>query len=146
MYELYKWIDEYVYYYLIITVITYFISYICSSIGEIEIDEKKSNLIGTIGNIIYTLTVTSMIGVILLYIVYGIPIGMENRTKYYNQQYIYQISEFDKTAPVGIYTVKRYKNMEDFKHYKVYGEDTGYVLYKVDNKGSIIEVTFKKNN
>lgn len=68
MYELYKWIDEYVYYYLIITVITYFISYICSSIGEIEIDEKKSNLIGTIGNIIYTLTVTSMIGVILLYI------------------------------------------------------------------------------
>lgn len=40
MYELYKWIDEYVYYYLIITVITYFISYICSSIGEIEIDEK----------------------------------------------------------------------------------------------------------
>lgn len=34
MYELYKWIDEYVYYYLIITVITYFISYICSSIGE----------------------------------------------------------------------------------------------------------------
>ena len=143
MYELYKWIDEYVYYYLIITVITYFISYICSSIGEIEIDEKKSNLIGTIGNIIYTLTVTSMIGVILLYIVYGIPIGMENRTKYYNQQYI---SEFDKTAPVGIYTVKRYKNMEDFKHYKVYGEDAGYVLYKVDNKGSIIEVTFKKNN
>jgi len=41
MYELYKWIDEYVYYYLIITVITYFISYICSSIGEIEIDEKN---------------------------------------------------------------------------------------------------------
>lgn len=41
MYELFKWIDEYVYYYLFITVIAYFISYICSSIGEIEIDEKK---------------------------------------------------------------------------------------------------------
>lgn len=41
MYELYKWIDEYVYYYLIITVITFFIFYICSSISEIEIDEKN---------------------------------------------------------------------------------------------------------
>lgn len=146
MYELYKWIDEYVYYYLIIIVITYFISYICSSIGEIEIDEKKSNLIGTIGNVIYTLTVTSMIGVILLYIVYGIPIGMENRTKYYNQQYIYSITDFDTSAPEGVYIVKKYKSIEDFKEYKAYGENAGYTLYKVDNKGSVVEVTFKKND
>lgn len=62
------------------------------------------------------------------------------------QEYIYQISDFDTSAPVGMYTVKRYKNMEDFKHYKVYGEDAGYTLYKVDNKGSVVEVTFKKNN
>jgi len=62
------------------------------------------------------------------------------------QQYIYQISDFDRTAPAGMYTVKRYKNMEDFKRYKVYGEDAGYTLYKVDNKGSVVEVTFKKNN
>ena len=62
------------------------------------------------------------------------------------QEYIYQISDFDRTAPAGMYTVKRYKNMEDFKHYKVYGEDAGYTLYKVDNKGSVVEVTFKKNN
>lgn len=62
------------------------------------------------------------------------------------QEYIYQISDFDKTAPVGMYIVKRYKNMEDFKHYKVYGEDSGYTLYKVDNKGSVVEVTFKKND
>lgn len=145
MYELYKWIDEYVYYYLIIIVITYFISYICSSIGEIEIDEKKSNLIGTIGNVIYTLTVTSMIGVILLYIVYGIPIGMENRTKYYNQQYIYSITDFDTSAPEGVYIVKKYKSIEDFKEYKAYGENAGYTLYKVDESNrSAIEVTYKK--
>lgn len=146
MYELYEWLDEYVYYYLIIIVITFFVSWICSSISEIEIDEKKSNLIGTIGNVIYALTITSMIVVILLYIVYGIPIGMDNRTKYYNQQYIYSITDFDRTAPAGMYTVKRYKNMEDFKCYKAYGEDAGYTLYKVDNKGSVVEVTFKKNN
>ena len=82
MYELFKWIDEYVYYYLFIIVMTFFISCICSSISEVEIDEKKSNIIGTIGNIIYALTITSMIVVILLYIVYGIPMGIENRTKY----------------------------------------------------------------
>lgn len=68
------------------------------------------------------------------------------RAEKQQQEYIYQISDFDKTAPVGMYTVKRYKNMEDFKHYKVYGEDAGYVLNKVDNKGSVVEVTFKKNN
>ena len=68
------------------------------------------------------------------------------RAEKQQQQYIYQISDFDRTAPAGMYTVKRYKNMEDFKHYKVYGDDAGYTLYKVDNKGSVVEVTFKKNN
>ena len=34
-----------------------------------------------------------------------------------HQQYIHKITDFDRTAPAGIYTVKRYKNMEDFKHY-----------------------------
>ena len=68
------------------------------------------------------------------------------RAEKQQQEYIYQISDFDRTAPAGMYTVKRYKNMEDFKHYKVYGEDAGYILYKVDNKGSVVEVTFKKNN
>lgn len=41
MYELFKWIDEYVYYYLFIIVMTFFISCICSSISEVEIDEKN---------------------------------------------------------------------------------------------------------
>ena len=68
------------------------------------------------------------------------------RAEKQQQQYIYQISDFDKTAPAGMYIVKRYKNMEDFKYYKVYGEDAGYTLYKVDNKGSVVEVTFKKND
>lgn len=70
----------------------------------------------------------------------------EKQQQQQQQEYIYQISDFDRTAPAGMYTVKRYKNMEDFKHYKVYGEDAGYTLYKVDNKGSVVEVTFKKNN
>ena len=145
MYELYEWLDEYVYYYLVIIVITFFVSWICSSISEIEIDEKKSNLIGTIGNVIYALTITSMIVVILLYIVYGIPIGMDNRMKYYNQQYIYSITDFDTSASEGVYIVKKYKSIEDFKEYKAYGEDAGYTLYKVDESNrSAIEVTYKK--
>lgn len=146
MYELFKWIDEYVYYYLFIIVMTFFISCICSSISEVEIDEKKSNIIGTIGNIIYALTITSMIVVMLLYIVYGIPMGMENRTKYYNQQYIHSITDFDTSAPEGVYVVKKYKNIEDFKEYKSYGENAGYTLYKVDESNrSSIEVTFRKD-
>ena len=145
MYELYEWLDEYVYYYLVIIVITFFVSWICSSISEIEIDEKKSNLIGTIGNVIYALTITSRIVVILLYIVYGIPIGMDNRIKYYNQQYIYSITDFDTSAPEGVYIVKKYKSIEDFKEYKAYGENAGYTLYKVDESNrSAIEVTYKK--
>lgn len=146
MYELFKWIDEYVYYYLFITVIAYFISYICSSIGEIEIDEKKSNFMSTIGNVIYALTVISMIVGILLYIVYGIPMGMENRTKNYNQQYIYSITNFDTSAPEGMYVIKKYKNIEDFKEYKSYGENAGYTLYKIDESNrSSVEVTFRKD-
>lgn len=73
-------------------------------------------------------------------------IKLENMKEQQHQQYIHKITDFDRTAPVGMYTVKRYKNMEDFKHYKVYGEDAGYTLYKVDNKGSVVEVTFKKND
>ena len=146
MYELFKWIDGYVYYYLFIIVMTFFISCICSSISEVEIDEKKSNIIGTIGNIIYALTITSMIVVMLLYIVYGIPMGMENRTKYYNQQYIHSITDFDTSDPEGVYVVKKYKNIEDFKEYKSYGENAGYTLYKVDESNrSSIEVTFRKD-
>lgn len=146
MYELFKWIDEYVYYYIFITVIAYFISYICSSIGEIEIGEKKMNFMSTIGNVIYALTVITMIVGILLYIVYGIPMEMENRTKNYNQQYIYSITDFDTSAPEGMYVIKKYKNIEDFKEYKSYGENAGYTLYKVDESNrSSVEVTFRKD-
>lgn len=73
-------------------------------------------------------------------------IKLENIKEQQHQQYIHKITDFDRTAPAGMYIVKRYKNMEDFKHYKVYGEDAGYTLYKVDNKGSVVEVTFKKND
>lgn len=73
-------------------------------------------------------------------------IKLENMKEQQHQQYIHKITDFDRTAPAGMYIVKRYKNMEDFKHYKVYGEDAGYTLYKVDNKGSVVEVTFKKND
>lgn len=72
--------------------------------------------------------------------------GMENRTKYYNQQYIHSITDFDTSAPEGVYVVKKYKNIEDFKEYKSYGENAGYTLYKVDESNrSSIEVTFRKD-
>ena len=77
---------------------------------------------------------------------YAGEIKLENMKEQQHQQYIHKITDFDRTAPAGMYIVKRYKNMEDFKHYKVYGEDAGYTLYKVDNKGSVVEVTFKKND
>lgn len=77
---------------------------------------------------------------------YAGEIKLENMKEQHHQQYIHKITDFDRTAPAGMYIVKRYKNMEDFKHYKVYGEDAGYTLYKVDNKGSVVEVTFKKND
>jgi hypothetical protein len=77
---------------------------------------------------------------------YAGEIKLEKMKEQHHQQYIHKITDFDRTAPAGMYIVKRYKNMEDFKHYKVYGEDAGYTLYKVDNKGSVVEVTFKKND
>ena len=77
---------------------------------------------------------------------YAGEIKLEKMKEQHHQQYIHKITDFDRTAPAGMYIVKRYKNMEDFKHYKVYGEDAGSTLYKVDNKGSVVEVTFKKND
>lgn len=94
-------------------------------------------------NIIFIILLGISLWCTLLLLMYDMT---GERAEKHQQEYIYQISDFDKTAPVGMYIVKRYKNMEDFKHYKVYGEDAGYTLYKVDNKGSVVEVTFKKND
>lgn len=82
----------------------------------------------------------------MIVLFYLLPIQLEKKADVLRQQYIYSITDFDTSAPEGMNIVKRYKNMEDFKHYKVYGEDAGYTLYKVDNKGYVVEVTFKKND
>lgn len=77
----------------------------------------------------------------------------EKKADVLRQQYIYSITDFDTSAPEGVYVVKKYKSIEDVKEYKVYGENAGYTLYKVDESNrssdesnrSSVEVTFRKD-
>lgn len=72
-------------------------------------------------------------------------IKLENMKEQQHQQYIHKITDFDRTAPAGMYIIKKYENNNDFEKYKGVAEDAGYVLYKVDERNqSTIEVTFKK--
>ena len=76
---------------------------------------------------------------------YAGEIKLEKMKEQYHQQYIHKITDFDRTAPAGMYIIKKYENNNDFEKYKGVAEDAGYVLYKVDERNrSTIEVTFKK--
>ena len=152
---MYEWFAEYGIWVGIGISIMYGISTICLHISEHDAklkeefkckDQKGIRKINNVGIVLMILTLFSVVSCVLIVLFYLLPIQLEKKADVLRQQYIYQISDFDKTAPAGMYIVKRYKNMEDFKHYKVYGEDAGYTLYKVDNKGSVVEVTFKKND
>ena len=152
---MYEWFAEYGIWVGIGISIMYGISTICLHISEHDAklkeefkckDQKGIRKIYNVGIVLMILTLFSVVSCVLIVLFYLLPIQLEKKADVLRQQYIYQISDFDKTAPAGMYIVKRYKNMEDFKHYKVYGEDAGYTLYKVDNKGSVVEVTFKKND
>lgn len=140
--EIGKFITTYIMWITIFIFIMFIISLVCfvnydDDTSYNEVDNRKIYLF-----IWIIILLVSM----LISFSYAGEIKLENMKEQQHQQYIHKITDFDKTAPVGMYIVKRYKNMEDFKHYKVYGEDAGYTLYKVDNKGSVVEVTFKKNN
>ena len=72
-------------------------------------------------------------------------IKLENMKEQHHQQYIHKITDFDRTAPAGMYIIKKYENNNDFEKYKGVAEDAGYILYKVDDRNrSTIEVTYKK--
>lgn len=77
---------------------------------------------------------------------YAGEIKLEKMKEQHQQQYIHKITDFDRTAPVGMYIIKKYENNNDFEKYKGVAEDAGYVLYKVDESNrSSVEVTFRKD-
>ena len=76
---------------------------------------------------------------------YAGEIKLENMKEQQHQQYIHKITDFDRTAPAGMYIIKKYENNNDFEKYNGVAEDAGYILYKVDDRNrSTIEVTYKK--
>lgn len=76
---------------------------------------------------------------------YAGEIKLEKMKEQHHQQYIHKITDFDRTAPAGMYIIKKYENNNDFEKYKGVAEDAGYILYKVDDRNrSTIEVTYKK--
>ena len=152
---MYEWFAEYGIWVVIGISIMYGISTICLHISEHDAklkeefkckDQKGIRKINNVGIVLMILTLFSVVSCVLILLFYLLPIQLEKKADVLRQQYIYSITDFDTSAPEGMNIVKRYKNMEDFKHYKVYGEDAGYTLYKVDNKGYVVEVTFKKND
>jgi hypothetical protein len=152
---MYEWFAEYGIWVVIGISIMYGISTICLHISEHDAklkeefkckDQKGIRKINNVGIVLMILTLFSVVSCVLIVLFYLLPIQLEKKADVLRQQYIYSITDFDTSAPEGMNIVKRYTNMEDFKHYKVYGEDAGYTLYKVDNKGYVVEVTFKKND
>lgn len=140
--EIGKFINTYIVWIIIFIFIMLIISLVCfanydDDTSYNEVDNRQIYLFIWINILLVSMLISFS---------YAGEIKLEKMKEQHHQQYIHKITDFDRTAPAGMYIVKRYKNMEDFKHYKVYGEDAGYTLYKVDNKGSVVEVTFKKND
>lgn len=140
--EIGKFINTYIVWIIIFIFIMFIISLVCfanydDDTSYNEVDNRQIYLFIWINILLVSMLISFS---------YAGEIKLEKMKEQHHQQYIHKITDFDRTAPAGMYIVKRYKNMEDFKYYKVYGEDAGYTLYKVDNKGSVVEVTFKKND
>ena len=140
--EIGKFINTYIVWIIIFIFIMFIISLVCFANYD---DDTSYNEVDNRQIYLFIWIIILLVSMLISFSYAG-EIKLEKMKEQHHQQYIHKITDFDRTAPAGMYTVKRYKNMEDFKHYKVYGEDAGYTLYKVDNKGSVVEVTFKKNN
>lgn len=140
--EIGKFINTYIVWIIIFIFIMFIISLVC--FGNYDDDTSYNEVDNR--QIYLFIWINILLVSMLISFSYAGEIKLEKMKEQHHQQYIHKITDFDRTAPAGMYIVKRYKNMEDFKHYKVYGEDAGYTLYKVDNKGSVVEVTFKKND
>lgn len=130
--EIGKFINTYIVWIIIFIFIMFIISLVCfanydDDTSYNEVDNRQIYLFIWINILLVSMLISFS---------YAGEIKLEKMKEQHHQQYIHKITDFDRTAPAGMYIVKRYKNMEDFKHYKVYGEDAGYTLYKVDNKGS----------
>ena len=146
---MYEWFAEYGIWVGIGISIMYGISAICLHISEHDAklkDQKRIRKINNVGIVLMILTLFSVVSCILIVLFYLLPVQLERKADVLRQQYIYSITDFDTSTPEGVYVVKKYKSIEDFKEYKAYGENAGYTLYKVDERDqSSVEVTFRKD-
>lgn len=159
---MYEWFAEYGIWVGIGISIMYGISTICFHISDYDAklkeefkckDQKRIRKINNVGIVLMILTLFSVVSCVLIILFYLLPIQLEKKADVLRQQYIYSITDFDTSAPEGVYVVKKYKSIEDVKKYKVYGENAGYTLYKVDESNrssdesnrSSVEVTFRKD-
>lgn len=159
---MYEWFAEYGIWVGIGISIMYGISTICFHISDHDAklkeefkckDQKRIRKINNVGIVLMILTLFSVVSCVLIILFYLLPIQLEKKADVLRQQYIYSITDFDTSAPEGVYVVIKYKSIEDVKKYKVYGENAGYTLYKVDENNrssdesnrSSVEVTFRKD-
>lgn len=152
---MYEWFEEYIIWIGIGILIMHIISAICLHSSEQDgklkeefrcKDQKKIRKINNVGIVLMKLTLVSVVSLVLILLFYLLPIQLERKAEVLRQQYIYSITDFDTSAPEGVYVVKKYRSIEDFKEYKAYGENAGYTLYKVDESNqSSVEVTFRKD-
>lgn len=148
---MYEWFAEYGIWVGIGISIMYGISTICFHISDHDAklkeefkckDQKRIRKINNVGIVLMILTLFSVVSCVLIILFYLLPIQLEKKADVLRQQYIYSITDFDTSAPEGVY-----------KKYKVYGENAGYTLYKVDESNrssdesnrSSVEVTFRKD-
>lgn len=152
---MYEWFVEYGIWVGIGILIMYGISAICLHTSQYDAklkeefrckDQKIIRKINKVGIVLMILTLFSVVSCILIIFFYLLPIQLEREADILRQEYIYSITDFDTSAPEGMYVIKKYKNIEDFKEYKSYGENAGYTLYKVDESNrSTVEATFRKD-
>lgn len=139
--EIGKFINTYIVWIIIFIFIMFIISLVCfanydDDTSYTEVDNHQIYLFIWINILIVSMIIGfSYLG----------EIKLEKMKEQHHQQYIHKITDFDRTAPVGMYIIKRYENKNDFEKYKGVAEDAGYVLYKVDESNrSSVEVTFRK--
>lgn len=141
MVEIGKFINTYIVWIMIFIFIMLIISLVCFTRYD---DDTSYNEVDNRQIYLFIWIIILLISLIIS-VSYAGEIKLEKIKEQHQQQYIHKITDFDRTAPVGMYIIKKYENNNDFEKYKGVAEDAGYVLYKVDESNrSSVEVTFKK--
>ena len=136
-----KFINTYIIWIMISIFIMLIISLVCFTSYD---DDTSYNEVDN-RQIYHFIWIIILLISLIISLSYAGEIKLEKIKEQHQQQYIHKITDFDRTAPVGMYIIKRYENNNDFEKYKGVAEDAGYVLYKVDESNrSSVEVTFKK--